>query len=72
MNAPEKGCLITLEGIEGAGKSTHVQFIAEQLRQAGREILITREPGGTNLGEGVRELLLKKNEETMLKRQNFF
>ena len=46
MNAPEKGSLITLEGIEGAGKSTHIQFIAEQLRQAGRDILITREPGG--------------------------
>ncbi|MEE9161294.1 MAG: dTMP kinase [Gammaproteobacteria bacterium] len=65
MITPEKGCLITLEGIEGAGKSTHIQFIAEQLRQAGREVLITREPGGTNLGEGIRELLLKKNEELM-------
>ncbi len=57
--------MITLEGIEGAGKSTHIQFIDEQLRQAGREVLITREPGGTNLGEGIRELLLKKNEELM-------
>ncbi len=65
MNAPEKGCLITLEGIEGAGKSTHIQFIAEQFRQAGREVLITREPGGTILGEGIRELLLNKNEELM-------
>lgn len=65
MITPEKGCLITLEGIEGAGKSTHIQFIAEQLRQADREVLITREPGGTNLGEGIRELLLKKNEELM-------
>ncbi len=65
MNAPEKGCLITLEGIEGAGKSTHIQFIAEQFRQAGKEVLITREPGGTILGEGIRELLLKKNAEPM-------
>jgi dTMP kinase len=65
MNAPVKGCFITLEGIEGAGKSTHIQFIAEQLRQAGSEVLITREPGGTNLGEGIRGLLLKKNEELM-------
>jgi dTMP kinase len=65
MNALEKGCLITLEGIEGAGKSTHIQFIAEQLQQAGRETLITREPGGTNIGEGIRELLLKKNAEKM-------
>jgi dTMP kinase len=66
MNAPDKGYLITLEGIEGAGKSTHIQFIAEQLQQAGREILITREPGGTKIGEGIRELLLKNNVEMML------
>ncbi|MFT5426924.1 MAG: dTMP kinase [Gammaproteobacteria bacterium] len=66
MNAPDKGYLITLEGIEGAGKSTHIQFIAEQLQQAGREILITREPGGTKIGECIRELLLKNNVEMML------
>ena len=65
MNVPEKGCLITLEGIEGAGKSTHIQFIAEQLQQTGREIFITHEPGGTNIGEEIRELLLKKNTEKM-------
>ena len=65
MDSSEKGCLITLEGIEGAGKSTHIQFISEKLRQAGKEVLITREPGGTKIGEGIRELLLKKNAQKM-------
>jgi dTMP kinase len=54
MNTKGKGRLITLEGIEGAGKSSHMQFIAEKLQQAGKEILLTREPGGTDLGEGIR------------------
>jgi dTMP kinase len=65
MNTSAEGRLITLEGIEGAGKSSHMQFIAEKLQQAGKEILLTREPGGTELGEGIRELLLKNNEEAM-------
>ena len=65
MNAIAKGRLITLEGIEGAGKSSHMQFIAEKLQQTGKEILLTREPGGTDLGEGIRALLLTKNEEVM-------
>ena len=65
MNTLAKGCLITLEGIEGAGKSSHMQFIAEKLQQDGKGVLLTREPGGTTLGEGIRELLLKKNKESM-------
>lgn len=65
MKPSGKGLLITLEGIEGAGKSSHIQFIAEQIQQAGRDVLLTREPGGTNLGEGIRDLLLTKNEESM-------
>ncbi|MCH8847177.1 MAG: dTMP kinase, partial [Proteobacteria bacterium] len=65
MKPSGKGLLITLEGIEGAGKSSHIQFIAEQIQQAGRDVLLTREPGGTNLGEGIRDLLLIKNEESM-------
>ena len=65
MNAIAKGRLITLEGIEGAGKSSHMQFIAEKLQQAGKDVLLTREPGGTELGEGIREFLLKKNEQAM-------
>jgi dTMP kinase len=65
MNTKGKGRLITLEGIEGAGKSSHMQFIAEKLQQAGKDVLLTREPGGTVLGEGIRGLLLKNNEQAM-------
>ena len=54
----KQGRLITLEGIEGVGKSTHVHFIAEQLKRRGQEVLITREPGGTKTGEAIREILL--------------
>jgi len=53
-----RGRFITLEGVDGAGKSTHAAWLADQLRAAGREVLSTREPGGTPLGEALRELLL--------------
>ncbi len=53
-----RGRFITLEGVDGAGKSTHLPAIADMLRARGREVLITREPGGTALGERLRELLL--------------
>ncbi|MET0679872.1 MAG: dTMP kinase [Burkholderiales bacterium] len=53
-----RGILITLEGIDGAGKSSHVGWIAERLRRPGREVLVTREPGGTPAGEKLRDLLL--------------
>lgn len=49
---------ITFEGIDGAGKSTHVEWFAERLRARGNEVVITREPGGTVLGEQLRELTL--------------
>lgn len=54
------GKFITLEGIDGAGKSTHLDWLANRLRKAGREILVTREPGGTPLGEKLREMLLNQ------------
>lgn len=53
-----RGLFITLEGIEGVGKSTHLEFVAGILRARGRDVVITREPGGTALGEGVRALVL--------------
>lgn len=53
-----RGRFITLEGVDGAGKSTHVDWIVAQLRDAGIEVISTREPGGTPLGEKLRELLL--------------
>jgi dTMP kinase len=55
-----KGKFITLEGLDGAGKSTHVEWLAEQLRARGKAVLVTREPGGTPLGERLRELLLRE------------
>lgn len=53
-----RGKLITLEGIDGAGKSSHVEWLAEHLRGRGLTVLLTREPGGTRLGEALRDLLL--------------
>ena len=53
-----RGFFITLEGMEGAGKSSHMAFIAGQLENKGREVVTTREPGGTPLGEQIRDLLL--------------
>ena len=54
----QAGKFITFEGIDGAGKSTHLSFVAELLRAAGKTVVSTREPGGTALGEKLRELLL--------------
>lgn len=55
------GRFISFEGIDGAGKSTHLEWYAERLREAGREVLLTREPGGTELAEALRELLLGRS-----------
>jgi len=54
----QKGKFITLEGIDGAGKSTHLKWIANYLASKGIRVLTTREPGGTELGENIRGLLL--------------
>lgn len=53
-----RGKFITLEGIDGAGKSTHHGWLVEFLRQRDHQVVATREPGGTPLGEKLRELLL--------------
>ncbi len=55
-----RGKFITFEGIDGAGKSSHVNWLAETLRQRGLTVQVTREPGGTPLGEKLRELLLNE------------
>jgi dTMP kinase len=55
---PEGGRFVTVEGIEGAGKSTHLRLVSELLGREGREVVVTREPGGTELGEEVRALVL--------------
>jgi dTMP kinase len=56
---------ITLEGPEGAGKSTNRDYLAERLRGGGIEVVLTREPGGTPLAERIREVLLAPGEEQM-------
>ncbi|MDR1890323.1 MAG: dTMP kinase [Zoogloeaceae bacterium] len=60
MNDTTRGKFITLEGIDGAGKSSHVAWIAGFLRARGKVVLSTREPGGTPLGEKLRESLLSE------------
>ncbi|UTW08377.1 dTMP kinase [Pseudomonas benzenivorans] len=59
------GLFITLEGPEGAGKSTNRDYLAARLAEQGIEVLLTREPGGTPLAERVREILLAPSDETM-------
>jgi dTMP kinase len=56
--ADSRGKFITLEGVDGAGKSTHVAWIAERLRSGRHEVVVTREPGGTLLAEKLRALVL--------------
>ena len=51
---------ISFEGIDGAGKSTHLQWLADYLRARGAQVVVTREPGGTPLGEALRALLLNQ------------
>lgn len=55
-----RGKFITLEGVDGAGKSTHLSWLVNHLRAQGHTIVQTREPGGTPLGEKLRELLLQE------------
>lgn len=54
-----KGLFITLEGIEGCGKSTQAKLLKEYFEKQGREVILTREPGGTELGASIRRLLLE-------------
>ncbi len=64
MSGAQKGWFVTLEGIEGGGKSTQLNYLAELFRQQDREVLTTREPGGTRIGELVRDIVLaNKNTE---------
>lgn len=57
-----RGAFVTLEGLEGTGKTTNLAFVEEQLRRAGVEVLLTREPGGTPLGEALREVILNRDD----------
>lgn len=55
-----KAKFITFEGVDGAGKSTHLNWFADTLRHRGLDVLVTREPGGTPLGERLRDILLNQ------------
>jgi len=57
----KRGGFITLEGVDGAGKSTHIDWLVEQLRGLDVSVIRTREPGGTPLGETLRQLLLSNS-----------
>lgn len=60
-----RGRFITLEGSEGSGKSTNLNYIHQRLQQAEIDVVLTREPGGTPLGETIRELLLDHRQQAM-------
>ena len=60
-DASRRGRFITLEGVDGAGKSTHIPWIAQRLRDAGHAVVVTREPGGTALAEKLRALVLAES-----------
>ena len=63
MMNKRRGHFITLEGIDGAGKSTHAAWLAEAIGARGLDVVATREPGGTALGEALREALLEQPME---------
>jgi dTMP kinase len=62
-NKPKPGLFITVEGVEGAGKSTQLSLILQYLQDNGIDVISTREPGGTPFAESVRELLLANRDE---------
>ncbi len=61
----ETGLFITLEGGEGGGKTTGMEYLERCLREQGVDLVVTREPGGTRFGERVRDLLLEVRQESM-------
>ena len=65
MMSGDTGKFITLEGIEGVGKTTNRDYIQNLLEQTGRDCVVTREPGGTPLGEALREMLLEHRHDGM-------
>ena len=62
----KRGVFITFEGCEGCGKTTQISMLSERLQKANQEILVTREPGGTSVGEKIRHILIGSDEETSI------
>lgn len=60
-----KGSFITLEGVEGVGKSTNLAYVQARLEASGKTLVVTREPGGTAMAEEIRELLLRPRQESV-------
>ena len=58
-----RGRFITLEGIEGVGKSTNMRYVRDRLSAAGHEVEVTRQPGGTPLAEDIRQIVLRTARE---------
>ncbi len=65
MNMPGKGFFISFEGIEGSGKTTIARLISEMLMTDGYEVLLTYEPGGTSIGQKIRDILLSPEHKQM-------
>ncbi|MBQ0724853.1 MAG: dTMP kinase [Cycloclasticus sp.] len=61
----ESGKFITLEGVEGVGKSTNLNFISDYLKAAGKSVVTSREPGGTAIAEKIRSILLQHSDESL-------
>ena len=59
------GKFITLEGIEGVGKSTHLEFVASWVREQGHSVVVTREPGGTPIAERIRSVILEESRDEL-------
>lgn len=61
----KKGLLITLEGCEGCGKSTQIRLLYEKLKSQGKKVYLTREPGGTRVGDHIRKILLDRKNHRL-------
>jgi dTMP kinase len=70
--SPQTGLFLAFEGVEGSGKSTQVQLLAERLRARGRQVVVAREPGSTPLGERIRSLVLDQHELGIPARSELF